>query len=151
MIGLDLMRFDAAQQAWLEADLRAAAANREAVPWIIAMAHYPVYHSSYRLRADASAAHFLGEQGEPEIEGQPLPARHKPRLTRTERGGIAFDTPALPLYTASDGHAFVACDVEDAACETVGEWHAQVSSKLEPLLLSYGVDIFNAGHVHDCS
>ena len=34
VIGLDLMNFDAAQAAWLEADLKAAAANRKAVPWM---------------------------------------------------------------------------------------------------------------------
>jgi len=38
---------------------------------------------------------------------------------------------------------------EEASCQTLGEWHVEVSSKLEPLLLEYGVDIFNAGHIHD--
>merc|ERR1719453_1821603 len=52
------------------------------------------------------------------------------------------------MFTSVDGRAFIACE-PDSACETVGEWQARVSSKIEPILLQYGVDIFNAGHVHD--
>jgi hypothetical protein len=54
VIGLDLMNFDAAQLAWLEADLKAAAANRDAVPWIMASAHYPIYHGPHRCPCPCS-------------------------------------------------------------------------------------------------
>ena len=32
----------AAQLKWLEADLQAAHANRDAVPWIVAFSHFPL-------------------------------------------------------------------------------------------------------------
>lgn len=32
-----------------------------------------------------------------------------------------------------------------AACETVGQWQARITSELEPILLKYGVDMWNAG------
>jgi hypothetical protein len=32
-----------AQLAWLEADLAAANKNRDSVPWVVAMSHYPFY------------------------------------------------------------------------------------------------------------
>ena len=156
-IGLDMQKWpdgfasgDGAQKAWLQADLAAAAANRAAVPWIIASSHYPVYHSSLALNADKSAAHYLGEAGEAEIEGQPLPKRKPlPALTDAQRNGVIFNEEALPLYTTADGHAFVDCPIGDADCTTVGEWHAAIAADLEPILLKYGVDMWNSGHVHD--
>merc|ERR1712046_120471 len=38
---------------------------------------------------------------------------------------------------------------EEPSCQTLGEWHLEVSSKLEPLLLKHNVDIYNAGHIHN--
>ena len=148
VIGLDLMHFDDTQVAWLEADLKAAAANRAAVPWIMASAHYPIYHASIQRNRHASAKHFLEDVGEAEIAGQPLPTFREPKSDET-----IFMTGPEPWHKpTTDGHAFVECAADDKECKTVGEWHAEVSSKLEPLLLKYGVDIFNAGHVHDyCS
>jgi hypothetical protein len=39
----------AAQLDWLRRDLQQAAANREAVPWIIVASHFPIYCSSVSL------------------------------------------------------------------------------------------------------
>jgi len=45
---------------------------------------------------------------------------------------------------------FQTCAAESVGtCQTLGDWHLEVSAKLEPLLLKYGVDIFNAGHIHN--
>ena len=91
-----------------------------------------------------------GEAGEAEIEGQPLPKRKPlPALTDAQRNGVVFNEEALPLYTTADGHAFVDCPAGDADCTTVGEWHAAIAADLEPILLKYGVDMWNSGHVHD--
>lgn len=38
---------------------------------------------------------------------------------------------------------------KEDTCQTLGEWHVEVTSKLEPLLLKYGVDVVNAGHIHN--
>lgn len=48
---------------------------------------------------------------------------------------------------ATSGHEFQPCDEED--CFTVGQWREQMASSLLPVLQSHGVDIYNAGHVHD--
>eukprot|EP00051_Salpingoeca_urceolata_P027595 m.482294 g.482294 ORF g.482294 m.482294 type:complete len:583 (-) comp22487_c0_seq1:276-2024(-) len=45
------------------------------------------------------------------------------------------------------GHEFFPCDSGD--CQTVAQFRAELTSALEPLLVKYGVDIYNAGHVHD--
>jgi len=148
VIGLDLMNFDVGQAAWLEADLKAAAANRANVPWIMASAHVPIYHATMAQNSDKSAAHFLGEEGEAEVVGQPLPPPAVPNATlRSAQGAIFSSGPMTWRSPSIDGHAFVECEGE--GCLTIGQWQAMVSAKLEPLLLKYGVDIMNAGHVHD--
>mmetsp|Transcript_42180 Transcript_42180/g.75523 ORF Transcript_42180/g.75523 Transcript_42180/m.75523 type:complete len:567 (-) Transcript_42180:138-1838(-) len=48
---------------------------------------------------------------------------------------------------AQQSHRFEPC--REASCQTLGEWHQEIALKLEPLLLKYGVDIYNAGHIHD--
>jgi hypothetical protein len=141
VIGLDLMNFDQKQIDWLDADLTAANANRDKVPWIMASAHFPLYHATVSANAHKSAAHFLGEEGEAEIVGQPLPPFREPQTSDPvfSTGRSTWRSPV------TDGHAFVEC-APGAECTTVGEWQAQVSAKLEPLLLKHGVDVFNAGH-----
>lgn len=48
---------------------------------------------------------------------------------------------------AVDGHDFMPVASPDE--KTVGDFQLEVSAALEPLLMKYGVDIYNAGHVHD--
>lgn len=48
----------APQMAWLKNDLEAAASNREAVPWIVVVSHYPMYCTSNSL---ASGKHQDGQ------------------------------------------------------------------------------------------
>jgi len=47
------------QLEWLKGDLAAAAKNREAVPWIVVMSHYPMYCTSNSL---ASGRHNDGQE-----------------------------------------------------------------------------------------
>jgi len=114
LAGIDLMNFDATQQAWLEADLKAAAANREQVPWIIVAAHYQIYHVAVAENLDASAEAFFSESAE------------------------AMKNESLRWQKCTTPN-----------CKTLGDWLVGVSSSVEPLLLKYGVDIYNAGHIHD--
>lgn len=51
------------QLDWLNADLAAAAANRDAVPWILVGSHYPMYCTSNSL---ASGKHDDGQEDEAE-------------------------------------------------------------------------------------
>jgi len=144
------MNFDSVQLSWLEDDLKAASSNRKLVPWIMASAHYPIYSAAIEQNKDKSAAHFLGDEGEAEIVGQALPTFREPNR---EANSTIFTTAAKAWRKPTiDGHAFVDCTPlsnDGIRCKTVGEWQAEVTSKLEPLLLKYGVDIFNAGHIHD--
>jgi len=45
-------QFRQPQLKWLDQDLAAAASNRAAVPWLVVMAHHPMYCSSVTLAAD---------------------------------------------------------------------------------------------------
>ncbi len=51
-------------KARLNADLEAANANREAVPWIMVTSPDQLYHSSVSEHPDASAAAFFSERAE---------------------------------------------------------------------------------------
>ena len=83
----------------------------------------------FALSLSLSLFIFSGEEGEVEIEGQELPK----------------------WAHALDGHNFVDCPEgsTEATCPTVGGWQAGISAALEPILLEFGVDVYNAGHVHD--
>lgn len=56
-------------------------------------------------------------------------------------------------HYATSGHEFVPTDCNASGCEeTVGHFQLRVGSGLEPLMHKHGVDVYNAGHVHDyCS
>lgn len=60
MVGLDLNNLDDDQVAWLEADLAKANANRAAVPWVMVMSHFPIYHSLVATHGSSSARHYRG-------------------------------------------------------------------------------------------
>ncbi len=118
--GLDLNNLDAVQLRWLDEDLYSV--DREKQPWIIVTSHFPLHHATVAAHADASAAYYRGEASE---------------------------------RYAYSGHEFVqaSCEVNskgERVCEeTVGQMMADVSTALEPLLYKHGVDIYDAGHVHD--
>ena len=57
-------RYIKPQLDWLAADLKVAAANREAVPWIVVMAHHPMYCSSITL---APMVHTDGSDGHDQL------------------------------------------------------------------------------------
>lgn len=49
----------------------------------------------------------------------------------------------------TNGHNFVPCSGVD--CLTVGEILQTSASIMDPILAKYGVDVYDAGHVHRCS
>jgi len=106
-----------AQGVWFEADLAAAAANRERVPWIIVTSHFPLVHTMLRENAATSAKHYVGDEGEDSVDGS--------------------DTE----------HHFAKCKPADPGCYTVGEL-VQAQQALIPMMEKYGVDVYDAGHVH---
>lgn len=123
MVGLDLNNLDAGQVAWLEADL--IRVNRTKTPWIMVMSHFPVFqnkqtniHTQTAANANMSAAHYTGD----ELMGE----------------------------YATDGSKmkFEPCPADKPNCQTVGEFQGIVSGYLHPLFRQYGVDVYNAGHVH---
>jgi 3',5'-cyclic AMP phosphodiesterase CpdA len=128
LVGLDLnapetsprtIGLDDGQLAWLEQDLAAAAANRENVPWIVVTSHFPIYLSSAGLEpARSSAAWYLSDQAE--------------------------------AVEVGSGAEFRSCESnsELAGCRSVAETRTDASTKLEPLFIKYGVDLYGAGHSH---
>ena len=94
--------YQPAQHAWLEADLKAAVANRDQVPWIIIGAHYPMYSSSITL------SNGLHNDGGDEVE-------------------------------------------ENALLDKVGGFgyvQQKIIDDVEPLMKTYGVDLYISGHEH---
>jgi len=118
MVGLDLNNLDPAQLVWLEADLARANQNRSNTPWIMVMSHFPLIHTETSANANMSAAHYIGD----ELMGE----------------------------YAVDGRdmKFEACPVRGKSCQTVGEFQQGIGQALQPLFRQYGVDVYNAGHVH---
>ena len=89
------------------------------------MSHFPIHHASIAANPTASAAHFLGEAGEATIGGCPAPPP-------------ARDADGREV----DGRLFVPAGAGE---RTVAQWAAQARWQLEPLLLKYGVDVYDAG------
>ena len=129
MIGLDLNELDPTQLAWLEDDLARAnqPLGRSKTPWIMVMSHFPLFHTQTTAHANMSAAHYTGDErmGEYAVDGNQM----------------KFE--ACPLQGDSGGRAGA-----DATCQTVGEFQANLNKALQPLFRKYGVDVYNAGHVH---
>jgi len=61
----------------------------------------------------------------------------------------AFFGEKAEMFHGENRFQTCSANSEEDNCQTLGEWHLEVSSNLEPLLLKYGVDIFNAGHIHN--
>lgn len=114
-----LPNWSGAQQAWLEQDLAAAAANRANVPWIIVTSHFPLHNAAFEVPEahNASAAFYLGEEAE--------------------------------HFTTSGHDFVPCLFQQGACQElTVGELLANWQSFMDPILSKYNVDVYDAGHVH---
>jgi hypothetical protein len=62
------------------------------------------------------------------------------------RNASAADFFSEKGENAQEHHRYEPCNKSD--CQTLGQWHQDMSSRLEPLLLKYSVDLYNAGHIH---
>merc|ERR1711918_89882 len=51
-------------------------------------------------------------------------------------------------YYALDGHNMDFAPCEDEGCTTIGEFQLSIAESLQPIFKKYGVDFYNAGHVH---
>jgi hypothetical protein len=133
--------FDAAyvdrMRAWLDDDLRAATANREATPWLILHAHRPMYC----VRAD---------------DADRAPARKHPQL----RGRCGWEQEAarLGVMISCEGDAYAAagCAPSKVAVPEKAERVSPLDgekyeepARVEELLYRHGVDVAFFGHVHD--
>ena len=156
LIGLDLNMYNgvddcgepcrAAQLRWLEADLKAANANREAVPWIVAFSHYPLYCSNCPL-GGAPGGH------EPPPRGTRR-SRAKPRQASGVRPGVSADVEAWWQSEACEysGHSPTCQDWAKDGKPTRREDSPsmlEMVPDLEPLFMKHGVDVYASGHIHD--
>lgn len=112
-----------AQLAWLTADLAAANANRAAVPWVVAMSHYPFYCTGcYSKQLDA--AYY--ESNEAELYGN---------ANRTAAAKFAT------LQAASG---------KGPGNKTVTAGSDASIKDLMPILTAGKVDLYVGGHWHYC-
>jgi len=111
-------RGPSAQGLWLEQDLKAADANRAAVPWIIVTSHFPLHNTMLEENAGTSARHYVGDEGEDSVEGREFTEHH-----------------------------FAACKADAGECTTVAQLLAEQQA-LIPIMEQYHVDVYDAGHVH---
>lgn len=112
-----------AQLAWLEEDLKLANANREAVPWVLAFSHYPMYCSGCNAK-QVSAAYYASDDAEFCGNGNASASqRFAMGLTESQRTGEPVNVGAS---AGSDG----------------------IITDLQPLFDKYSVDLYLGGHWH---
>jgi hypothetical protein len=114
--GAGAIPLGAEQRTWLEQDLIAAAANRAAVPWIIVTSHFPLHNAAFEVPGVANAS-------------------------------AAFYLGDTAEQFATSGHDFIPCLFQAGACQekTVGELLSSWGSFMDPILLKYKVDVYDAG------
>jgi len=117
-----------AQLDWLRADLQAAAANRQAVPWVVAMAHFPVFCTGCRGNG-VSGPYYASDDAEWHGNCNATAAAVFDERERRQR---------------SHGQQGAATKAPHSASSASDE----IVKDLSPLLAEFGVDIFAAGHWH---
>ena len=169
MVGLDLnapettprtIGLDGKQLAWLAQDLAAADANRANVPWVVVTSHFPIYIASSSSAeggaagaeaggggrvggAGVGAAGVVGEGGE--ITPVSGPTGGSDEASAEYYLSIEAEDAAVG---SEDEYRTCVANGEKAGCKTVGQFKAEAASKLEPLFILYGVDLYGAGHQH---
>eukprot|EP00035_Acanthoeca_spectabilis_P007327 m.135406 g.135406 ORF g.135406 m.135406 type:complete len:601 (-) comp13903_c0_seq3:1214-3016(-) len=129
LVGLDLNMYNGVdtcgdacrleQLAWLQKDLAAANANRDKVPWIVAMSHFPLYCSNCPDMNTPLALDAGWSSDECEFEGH--------------SGSCNPDNFPPPNLGAEDLKWTPSAMIAD----------------FEPIFLKNGVDIYATGHIHD--
>lgn len=119
MVGLDLNNLDAGQLAWLDQDLMHAHNNRDSVPWIMVMSHFPIVSSKITQKS-LSLEHYLQDEN---LRNYSLYAE-----------GLDY----VPCDESDD----------ECLAFTVQDFQTGNRNALQPLFKKYKVDIYNAGHVH---
>lgn len=122
-----------AQIDWLKKDLAAANENREAVPWIIANSHYPLYCSecaTQEMTASWYAEGFTVDDNGVEREHPPMSPKEQARIA------AAREQCSKGLY----------CDA--VWSKTVGASTATAIKDIVPVIQAAGVDLYMAGHWH---
>lgn len=154
----------AAMYTWLEADLKAANAHRESVPWIIVIGHRPMYcaagttksTSTKNSTTDSTTENFrCGWESEASRKGLPSICPHNnPRwchpitpnstLTRIDDN----DTIDNSISSTNNGDGDVLLGKRKMQMPT--QMQEQISTfPIEELLHKYKVDVAVYGHVHD--
>ena len=119
----------AAQKAWLAADLKAANANRDAVPWIVVQSHYPFYCTG--------------------CVGKQLPARYYASSVAERFGNdnLSAAEAWIGLPESSWTHPGAHARQRTANPTIQQSSHASISD-LMSILTTGKVDMYVAGHWH---
>jgi len=139
-----------AQLKWLKKDLIAANKNRNEVPWIVAMSHFPLYCSNCPAPGFDPSKNMTAK----EILNKRRERRYDPNFSKRIPG---------PWYNSEKcefgliGHD-IHCTEEDdeSMAESVrllqnplAAGNDDMVPDFEPLFMQYGVDIYSSGHIHD--
>eukprot|EP00041_Stephanoeca_diplocostata_P041521 m.8228 g.8228 ORF g.8228 m.8228 type:complete len:350 (+) comp6141_c0_seq2:1542-2591(+) len=109
------------QLTWLKEDLAKANKNRQNIPWVMAMAHYPVYCTGCNGNSDVTGEYY--SSADAELYGNcNVSASQAYGAKRT----ASRATPPKSVRGASNN----------------------LVSDMQPILASFGVDFFMAGHWH---
>jgi hypothetical protein len=155
--GVDQMQ---AMFEWLESDLQRARENRKQVPWVMAIAHRPMYCSS--LPHSSMPTHFSGMNSTTTTTLSNASSfsfrnleKSSPRCgweAEASRQGIPSTCPHNNprwCHNASNflnGHA---SNSESSGAKTKSVIALSATFPIEELFNKYKVDLFVAGHVHD--
>eukprot|EP01065_Artemidia_motanka_P019005 TRINITY_DN2242_c0_g1_i1.p1 TRINITY_DN2242_c0_g1~~TRINITY_DN2242_c0_g1_i1.p1 ORF type:complete len:772 (+),score=296.86 TRINITY_DN2242_c0_g1_i1:54-2318(+) len=113
------------QLTWLEADLKAANANREKVPWVAALSHFPLFCSGCH-GAESMPLYYGSEEAERFGNGN-----------RTAAAAFSRDHPELMERFARQRPG-----------KGLGAYADASINDLYPLFEKYSLDIYLAGHWH---
>ena len=120
-----------AQKRWLEEDLKQANANRERVPWVIAMSHYPFYCTGCDTN-EVSGAYYASDDAELYGNNNATAADSaRGRECATATAGVCADGVSASRWKGNLGQSARASIAD-----------------LIPLIDAGGVDMFLAGHWH---
>jgi len=125
-----------AQMEWLGKDLAQANKNRDTVPWVVVMSHYPFYCTGCQ-DVSTSAAWYNSDAAETRGNLN-MSADATARFQRARACAAATDAAGLCDDPELDGWAKSVKQGSDAS----------IKDLVLPYMQAYGVDVYMAGHWH---
>ena len=131
-----------AQKVWLAKDLEAANSNREQVPWIVMLSHYPFYCTGCHDNQETTSAEWYASDG----------AETYGNLNMSLKAKLQFEEAKKMCSSSSSSSSssqLLCGKKERAQSWTVKQSSdAAIADLVAPFLQKYGVDVFLGAHWH---